>query len=891
MGTEKQLSSVVKRKASRKKKIFVAVLLLIGIIVLAGILLPVYLSSEAGKNFVIKKINESLDGQFSTDQFSVGWFKGIHLTNLTFSDNAGTASVNVKNLSTKVKYLSLLGGVLSLKDGLIDEPKIVVNLKEPVEVKTEAPKSADDTCKNTTGGGLLLARLDLEVNKGDFTINMPHADRQVKTVHFKNIESKVDINTLAGKSDFDVDFDVDDEKEQGKVIAKGQLQTGSKKGWMLKGGDFNIKISNLDLETLTPLFALAGQNIQASGKLNADLNVTLEDGKLQKLLANATLDNFGQTLGDKGISLDQPVKIDALITSGQDTFKIEKLKVESSFCQVACAGIADGVDYSAKADLEMLQKFAGQFTDFGGYTFAGKLNADGKLTYDKAGITSTGQGKVENFILTQAPDKSVIKTLLETNYNIKTDSAKGILQINSLQLAAKPDIGSVRLTDSVVPIDENAPDSITLNALIDADLEQAAPVVNVFYELPEGMKIAGKLKSECRVTKKQQLVRVLTDNTQIEKLYVGRQGEKPFEEDQAKVNLDAIFNLTEKTIVIDDLKVEGSQVSITKGNLTQSNNKGRKKIAGEFQAQYDLASIGQLAEVFIPQGLVMEGKRTSTIKFTSDYPADQPEGLMANLDAQADFGFDRAEYMGLNFGKTDTSIKVEKGVLTLAPFSSEVNGGKLNFAATSDFNQIPPLLKTPQPMQIIDKVNINDIISYQLLRYVNPIFSNTVNVSGVINFHCEKLSIPLAGANKNDLEVIGTIAMDSIQFQGRKNDLWGQIISYIGVGDTNFDIVPTRFLLQKGYLSYENMQVNVGNNPVNFAGSIGLNKQLDMTVELPYVIGSKTVRVGEKSSNRMKLLIGGTLDKPELKVEKMIEQQVEQLIESEAQKLLEKLLK
>ncbi len=127
--------------------------------------------------------------------------------------------------------------------------------------------------------------------------------------------------------------------------------------------------------------------------------------------------------------------------------------------------------------------------------------------------------------------------------------------------------------------------------------------------------------------------------------------------------------------------------------------------------------------------------------------------------------------------------------------------------------------------------------------------------------------------NKNDIEVIGTISANKVRLEG--SDLLGQMLSLAGgnVRGQDCTIHPTRFALQNGQLQYEDMQLDIGDNPVNFKGVIGLDKRLNMTVTLPYTIGGRTARVGRKSDDRISLPLRGTIDKPELDLGKLLEEQ------------------
>jgi len=250
---------------------------------------------------------------------------------------------------------------------------------------------------------------------------------------------------------------------------------------------------------------------------------------------------------------------------------------------------------------------------------------------------------------------------------------------------------------------------------------------------------------------------------------------------------------------------------------------------------------------------------------------------MANLSGKAKVGFEKAKYMGLDSGPTEVDIRIENGLLDIAPFSTTVNNGQLSFAGQADFKQKPTILKTPQPIQIAKDIQINKETSEKLFMYVNPIFANAVNISGVANFHCEWLALPLASDAKDQLEVIGTISANNLRMQ--TSDLLGQILSVTGLSPQGqvITIHPTRFVLQKGILRYDNMQVDIGDKPINFKGTIGLDKSLDMTVTLPYTFAGRTARVGAASTGeRISLPLSGTINKPKLDMSKLLEQQLQQ---------------
>ncbi|GAF89581.1 unnamed protein product, partial [marine sediment metagenome] len=270
----------------------------------------------------------------------------------------------------------------------------------------------------------------------------------------------------------------------------------------------------------------------------------------------------------------------------------------------------------------------------------------------------------------------------------------------------------------------------------------------------------------------------------------------------------------------------------------------------------------ELVREFLPKGLKLKGKREGTISFASEYPSGETDKLWANLRTGVKVGFEEADYMGLIFGPTEVDVEVEKGLLTVAPFSSRVNNGRFNFAGQADFRDEPTLFKTAGPIQLAKDIQITNEMTGRLLMYLNPIFAGAVSVSGVVDLNCERLAVPLAGGSKNDVELVGTISVRKLRLEA--SGLLGQILAAANIARAqDITISPTRFVLQNGMLRYDDMQMYVGNNPVNFKGVIGLDKSLNMTVTLPYTTRGETARVGKEArGRRITLVLKGTLDKP-----------------------------
>jgi hypothetical protein len=150
------------------------------------------------------------------------------------------------------------------------------------------------------------------------------------------------------------------------------------------------------------------------------------------------------------------------------------------------------------------------------------------------------------------------------------------------------------------------------------------------------------------------------------------------------------------------------------------------------------------------------------------------------------------------------------------------------------------------------------------------------------------MSIPLTGDDNNLLAIDGTFQIDSLRM--RAGSFTKQILALFKQPDmVMMKLHPTDFLLRNGFLSYQDMQIDVEDNPLNFRGRIGLDNSLAMDVTLPWTLEFENVKVGDRSTDRFTLPIEGTLDRPRIDTGKLLEQQGRQLLEKELKKQLERL--
>jgi len=654
-------------------------------------------------------------------------------------------------------------------------------------------------------------------------------------------------------------------------------------------GSFNCDIAAVLSQMPKTLGLKEGMKI-TSGRLDGNIETSTGAGQRQ-IQAQGTLAGLEGTVEGKKIALSEPVKAQTQMSSGKAGINFDKLDVSAPFAKINCTGTSELLNYNADVDLAKLQSELGQFINAGQYQMAGELLGKGQLSIKEKKITTSGSSVVKNLRLSSKEAVTASEPMANVAFALDIDRGNNTIAVDSLKADAS--FGQVSIKDAVVPWKKDSPEPLRLAiSANNVDLNKLQPFAVLFASFPQQMQLAGIADSDISISSKKDIYRITTTSTKIANLKFSYPGQKPFESNEVSFVFDAEINPEQKTINIAKLQLESPQIKM-KGDFKQVVKAGKTQLEGLIDYEYDWSALGTVAGPFLPQGLTLQGKRKDAINFTSEYPSGQPDKLLAGLSTKGKLGFDKAQYVGMNFGLTNVDVQIQQGLLKVAPFAATVNNGQFSFAGQADFKQKPTLLKTANPVQMIKDIDINDEMTRRLLIYVSPIFANAVNVSGVVNFGCEQLTIPLSAADKNQAEVVGTISISKLRLQA--SDLLGQILSLAGKGvpGQDFTIHPTRFVLQNGFLRYDDMQVDVGDSPINFTNAvIGLDKSYDMTVVLPWTLSGRTARVGENVSDRIKLrLKTGAGAKPELDVGGLLQEMQKQLLKDAVRRGLEELLK
>lgn len=859
-----EAKQVQTEESTPKKKSLIRKLLWIfgGIVVAVAmliVLLPTLVSTSAGKRLILGQINQAVDGTVEVKSFSLGWLTGLKLGGVSFKDNAGTMTVSVDQIQLAPKLSSLFKGQINLSDGLIDKPTVVILVKPDSEATASKPEEAKPKPSEKAGGQAMvlpLEKLGLELRQGRATIK---TERPPQTLEFKNISTKVNINPIGQASTLTFALAVAGMGDPGDVKATATMTPTQTMGLKGTSGDMQVELVNIKLDDFKPLLALAGQSkIDIGGLVNAKADVKLVDGQFEKIAADATVENFKQTSDGKTTTLEKPVKISALAAMTDKGFQIDYLNVDSSFCTATCKGDLTAMTYQAKVDLAGVQTVASQFADMAGYKLAGMLNATGTVKMKDQLIAAAGTADFQNLAVAKG-DAKLPAMPLKITYDVTHDGAAKMVKASSINVVM--DAGRIDLKELLLPLDSQKTMQVSANADIALNLQKTLNMAKVFVgdSLPKDLTLAGDLRSTLSVKPQGADIHFSTDKTEIQNLVVGQTGQTPFTQDALTLTADGTVNPTTKAFAT-QFNLEGRKAQSLmrfKGNISQKAQKEQTALSGDVVAEYDWKDVTAMAKSFLPQGLAVEGRRNDKISFASTYPTAQPNKMKANLNANAALGFQAADFKGLKFGPTELKLNVKQGLATIDIPDANVNGGKLRFAGDVNLASEPMQLTLRKPMAVVENVKIDDVISANLLQYLNPLFAKGTGVSGTANFSCSTLAMPLGG-NPKDIHIVGNIGLTEVK---ASSPLLGIISTALRKDGMNlFSIPSTAFTVKDGLVEYKDMPVVFGQDfALHFRGAIGLeNKSLRMDVDVP--MNGKTVT----------LPLTNTLDSPKLDASRLL---------------------
>ena len=406
-----------------------------------------------------------------------------------------------------------------------------------------------------------------------------------------------------------------------------------------------------------------------------------------------------------------------------------------------------------------------------------------------------------------------------------------------------------------------APEGVAGEVRAQFDVAKALAALKDFVELPEGTSVATQATLAARLEggKDQHKASLKVELSDLNVVANG----KPAAEGE-EVVLETVAAVASKLdgVELSTLKLTSSFVGLNaKGSARDL--KGSQKLQAEGTLDLHFDRIGPLVAAFSDQKIEMEGHQSKPFKLDTSLVGKDWRDIVRETLASAGVEIEKLQAAGLHF--TDLKVPLDardgKAVVNV---TAGFENGKLAIPATLDLSGKTPVLTLPDDTVVLAEVALSDAVAERLLGPVSPLFKGAPVAAGEIGVIARKFRLELSDKPLDTATIEVDLKLHAVGL--RKIPFLQPILDVAKLSPEKFALPDQKisFALKEGRIHHSPVSVGVGELRLAVGGSIGLDKSLDMYVELPItpgMLGGKTELFGMLKGERLRIPItGGALN-------------------------------
>ncbi|MFW6189126.1 MAG: hypothetical protein ACOC7T_01725 [Planctomycetota bacterium] len=455
------------------------------------------------------------------------------------------------------------------------------------------------------------------------------------------------------------------------------------------------------------------------------------------------------------------------------------------------------------------------------------------------------------------------------------------------ELDASP--GKVVLTALQVPDWRRPQRGATADLSAELDLTRLMETAGEFVPLPPRTRVAGKLSVTGSLSAVER-AHAAELRAVAEPLTVERRDGPRFSEPRVEVKGAARLRPDEEAADIRNLSVASGPLGLqATGALTQWSGPRRLKLEGTLTP--DFTRIGKMVAAVTGRDLRLSGRTERPFSLATELGHEGWRGILQHTAAEAGVRVESASHMGVEVEGLDATVTTEEPGLRLA-LGGQVNGGTLDLQPVLDLSGQTPVLTLPPdaPAGLTD-MEITDTMANVLVARALPVFRNPVDADGRLSLTLEDMNVPL------DRALQAARAVTALQFKEvslRSSLMLKRLLGLVKLGGATIQLPDQRMgvSLSDGRFRQNPLSMQVAGYTVVASGSVGLDRTLDMLVELPVTRElAPSDSVYEVLKNQtLKARVTGTLDQPRVN-QNLVQQNLQSLLREAALEMLRQRLR
>jgi translocation and assembly module TamB len=377
--------------------------------------------------------------------------------------------------------------------------------------------------------------------------------------------------------------------------------------------------------------------------------------------------------------------------------------------------------------------------------------------------------------------------------------------------------------------------------------------------------------------------------------------------DEPKVELAgrASSDAAQQGLSLQDFRVTVPGLAVTaSGQMSELSAQQVVELTGWID--YDWQTLSPRLRGLLGDQIVFEGRDRRAFRLHGPVAANSKVEFAAaqerlvggypGLQGEFSLGWERARVYGFAAGAANIDGRLADSWVVTKPVSFPMNQGKVELRPGLFFGTQATYLHHPAG-RLADRVQLTREMCEGALQYIAPVLADSVEVKGLVSVDVEEVKVPLGHLEQADFA--GSIRLEDAQATG--SPLLRELL-VLTEGQPVVEIdkeSEIRFRVRQGRVYHEGLRLRLPGMVIETSGFVGLDRSLEMTAEMPIPPRwFPNERVREKlAGQRIRVPIGGTLDKPRLdkqgfqrQVAELVQESAGRLIEGEINKQIDKQL-
>lgn len=561
------------------------------------------------------------------------------------------------------------------------------------------------------------------------------------------------------------------------------------------------------------------------GSVTATFDLDQVESGGQSVALAAELRDLAAFESGRRIAISDPITLHAKLKRADGDVSVEDATITSPFLQAQGHGdLRQGVTVKGSADLGQLEARARQFLDLGSVSLQGRARflADARRDDKSPTPAFTARLAVESEQLhlaglTEAPiSRPVARVDVAVQGPLSDTGSPAGWSKAWFTLKSAP-------TEAKLHLVRAADDSMTVQVRASSTLTDIASLAGSSLEV-RGLRNSAVV-------------------AEIDGQYVAASDRL----DVSRLLLDAGY-----------LRLDGQ------GHFSEATTRLVADASGTLSPNYPLMQELLAAQVGSPA--VLSGQPRA-FRLRGPLRGDSLSATLAGLDADLGLDLTGADLAGLSFGPATLAFQCRNGQILIPPISTTLNGGNVELRPGLELRPDGSAFILLGQGTAIDRAQINEELSRQVLSYIAPVLHEATQVSGQVSAAFDHAAIPIAGASSStSADLAAQVTFHQVTYG--PGPLAQQILAISGMQqvpsltiDQAVDVTITQ-----GRVAQSGLSIAVAPGiDLALDGSVGLDSTLALRAGVPLsarLLGNQKQLSEIVGGTKVALPIGGTLSRP-----------------------------